>query len=912
MGQKILLVDGNSLIFRAYFASAYGNKKILTTSTGIPTNAVYAFTNMIVNLLTQRLYFDVKVAFDKGKKTFRHQKMVDYKAGRAKTPDELLEQLPIARELLDAAGIEWFELDDYEADDIIGALDKYIEKKMPDTDVEILTSDKDMFQLISERTKILIPNSGTSDLTEFGLKELKERWLCTPEQVPDLKGLMGDASDNLKGVPGIGEKTATKLIQNYGSLEEIYENIDQISGATHKKLIDGHDSAFLCREIATIETTFTIPNLKFQKFVISLNAFNDFLLKYEMFSIIKRLGLKIEKQKKEHQKLKVKILKQWSPEYEATNNAIYVQTIDDNYHRGKIIGIGISNEKGIFYLDRPALKVQLSFFEDNTLTNNFDETLNQFLKNPKLKKQTYDVKKTLTLLNNANYQCAESSFDFDLMIAGYALDANVTSSLPNYLNLLSKSFKLSPDEEVFGKGVKKTANLDLDVKAGFIGQKADYIRQSQELIEKKLKSNNQWNLYQKIDFPFLFVLQSMEKNGVLINQKELSKQTKTVLTKIQKIEVQAKLLLQDILNKEEVENFNLSSPKQLQKLLFHDLQLPNLDKGSTGKEVLEKLVSAHPIINLILEHRKYSKLYSTYLKGFEKYIFPDGRVHTIFNQTLTNTGRLSSIEPNLQNISIRDEEQKQVRKIFVATPDAEFLSFDYSQIELRVLAQLAPEKKLIQFFNEGHDVHNQTARELYSLTTDDQVSAEMRRTAKIFNFGIIYGLSDYGLAKDLNISIPAAKLLIQKYYQEFPDILDFKERTIAFAKTNGFVLTAANRKRNIPELSEKNNYLVRQFGERIAVNMPVQGTAADLLKVAMINIFDQLKKQKFQTKIVGQIHDEIIFEVPKTELKKITPMIQKEMELAYEKLLVLVGKKEELKIKLAVTSGVGKNWLELK
>ncbi|ATZ18578.1 DNA polymerase I [Williamsoniiplasma somnilux] len=903
--KKILLIDGNSLIFRAYFASAYTGT-ILKTTFGTPTNAIFSFANMITSLLNKGEYYDVKVAFDKGKHTFRHDKLENYKSGRLQTPEELVVQFPLVREMLDSAGIDWFEIENFEADDIIGAIDKFIENNIEDATVEILTSDKDMFQLISDKTKILIPISGTSDLKEFGLKELKEKWNIVPEQVVDLKGLMGDTSDNLKGVSGVGEKTAIKLINEFLTVEGIYQNIENIKGALKQKLINDKDSAFLCKEIAIIRTDFYIDNLQIRKLNITTSSFIDFLNKYEMYSLTNRMQNRAEKIN-DIKKHEYKILEKWDTSYECKKNYIFVESLEENYHNGTILGIGITNEKGSYFLKvQKKQEQQLNFFEDLTV-NFFDQIFNTFLKNEKVKKYTYDVKKTVTLLKNFGYEINYDSFVYDMMIAGYVLDSNLKSSFTNYLKLASTELNIEEDEFIYGKGAKTNKEIDDEIKFEFISKKSSLIMQTYNDIIKKLKNNNQYDLYSSIDFPFWKVLFSMEQNGVMIDKTELNNQTYNTLQKLNEIENEMRNILGDIIPL----SFNFSSPKQMQKLLFEDLKLSDVSKGSTGKDILEKIYDQHPVVPLMLKYRKLSKLYSTYLKGFEKYIFEDKCVHTIFNQTLTNTGRISSIEPNLQNISIHDLDQKEVRKIFVVRNSSTFYSFDYSQIELRVLAQMAPERQLLSIFANNGDVHEATARKIFSLDENQIVEPEMRRVAKVFNFGIIYGLSDFGLANDLNISIPEAKNIIQKYYESFPDILEFKKRIIKFANDNGYVATIANRKRIINELKSL-NYQVRQFGERVAVNMPIQGTAADILKVAMIDIYSEIIKNNYKTKMIAQIHDEIIFEIPEIELNIVPKIIKDKMINAISKMFGLLNTNQIANVELKVSQAIGKNWFELK
>ncbi|ATZ16452.1 DNA polymerase I [Entomoplasma freundtii] len=909
MTKKILLIDGNSLIYRAYFANAYRTKTILKTSQGIPTNAVYSFINMLLGLLKKESYCDIKVAFDKGKKTWRHQKMPDYKGNRQQTPPELISQLPLAQEFLDSANIDWFAMDKYEADDLIGTIDRYLEKHCPDYEIDILTSDKDLFQLITPKTKLLVPNSGTSDLTTFGLEELKAKWNCRPCEVPDIKGLMGDPSDNLKGVNGIGEKTAIALIGEYGSLENIYDHLDALRPSVREKLIKDKESAFFTREMATIDTDFAVPDLKFKTLNLNMAELGKFLTKYEMVSIFKRLGLTTEKVNPSAN-FDVQIVDHWESKFEDEENNLFVQNLEDNYHHGKIIGVAWSNKKGNFYWDWSQINApkQLSFFEDQVLAPQIDEAFARFLLNTRCLKNTYDIKKTLTLLKNAGYKFAEKSFIYDMMVASYDLDPLVKANFPDHLSMVEENLAFLTDEEFFRGSTRQVRNLEINEKAKFIGEKAYLIGQTKTKILEKLKSANQLVIYEKIDYPFIFVLYSMEQTGIEIDVTELREQTQNIKNNLDQLERQMDQILGPELKSRHI---NYGSPKQLQDLLFEILKLPNLAKGSTGHEVLVQLVDEHPIIKPLLEHRKFSKIYNTYLLGFDKYIFPDKKIHTIFNQTLTSTGRISSGEPNIQNISVRDEDQKQVRKILVSAPGSEFYSFDYSQIELRVIAQVAPEPNLLKIFKDHGDVHEETARKIFNLKPNEPVTREMRRQAKVVNFGIIYGLSPYGLSKDLNISVSEAKKIIDSYYANFPAIAQYREKVINLAKTTGYAENVVHRQRRIPELASA-NYHLKQFGERVAVNTPLQGTSADILKVAMNNIYTDLQKNDRQTMMVAQIHDEIIFSIPNEEVKLVVPMIKTKMEHAFIDLLDLVNQGHLISIALEVSESHGKNWLELK
>ena len=902
--KKILLVDGNALIFRAYYATAYRGGNLLKTTTGIYTNAVFSFVNMLTSLIERNDYYDVKVAFDKGKHTFRHDQLVDYKAGRQKTPDELIQQFPIAREFLKAANIDYFEMDDYEADDLIGSMAQQIYHENQTYLIEILSSDKDLFQLINDRTFVLVPHSGTSDLEVFDTKALNEKWACTPTQVPDLKGIMGDPSDNLKGVAGIGEVGAKKLIHEYGSLENIYAHIDEIKGKNKERLINDKESAFLCRDLATIEKNIYIEGFQVRKLNLTINPLLDFLKKYEMKSIVRNLTTTADHINQELV-IEYELIDQWSSDFNADNTSIFVESLDSNYHDGQIIGIGISNQKGNFFFNFFA-DSQLDLF---SLTSeqkvNYDQEFDQFLQS-NFAKETYDVKRTLVLLENMGYHPNYESFNYDMMSACYLLDPNITSTFSNHLAMISPDLSIDQDALFYGKGMKKTSEIDLNKKGDFIVKKAVYLQKVKPLVLEKLANNNQLTLLKEIDYRLTFVLLRMERHGVLIDQDQLKVQIKFAQKRIKEIELEIREILGDVIDA----SFNLSSPKQVGELLYDTLKLTNKKKRSTNREALEELLSEHAVVGHILEYRKWTKLESTYLSGFVKYIHDDSRVYTIFNQTLTSTGRLSSMEPNLQNIATREPEQRDVRKIFVVDEGYTFYSYDYSQIELRVLAQMAHEEHMLEIFAKNGDIHAESASRIFHVE-QSQVDKEMRRVAKVFNFGIIYGLSAFGLSKDLRIGYKQAQELIDRYYEVFPAIKTFKDKTIAFANQEGYVETMSTRRRYLPELKSGVRFQ-KEFGERAAVNMPIQGTAADLLKIAMINIDQEFQESELTSFMSCQIHDEIIFSLKDEEIKQAKQIITKHMDEAFIKLKSIFCPKEVIEVKLITSESKGKNWAQLK
>ncbi|WP_434341722.1 DNA polymerase I [Mycoplasma putrefaciens] len=908
--KKILIIDGNSLIFRAYYATAYSTNQNLQTTTGIPTNAVFSFINMLISVLSSRGSYDhLFVAFDKGKKTFRHEMLQEYKAGRQQTPDDLIKQLPIVREFLTSANIQWFEQEGVEADDLVGTIVKLAEKQFDDVKIEILSSDKDMYQLISDKTICIVPKQGVSILDEIDKNQLFDLWNIKPHQVVDFKAIVGDSSDNLKGVSGIGPKGACKLLLDFESLENIYHNLALISPAIRKKLENDQQIAFLCKQLATIKTDVEIRDFEFKKIELNLANIKKFLNHYEMRSLHNKFNFisdnDLDKEPVQEQ-YNLQIIKNWSKEYEDKQNFVYVETLEENYHQGEIIGIAISNTKGNFYLDFKKQAQQLSIFDDQ-INNGIDQSLENFFKNDQLEKITYDIKRTTYLLKNAGYDIYVTNFNFDFMVACYSLNAFVQSELEHQIKLINPDIYLESNVEIFGKGVKKNPNIDLNLKASYISKKSNTLKENFNKLIEKLKETNTLKLYYKIDHLLIEVLYLAERQGISIDRQELKLQTNQILEKLQRLEIDMRDLLKGLIDKD----FNFASPKQIQELLFEKLELPNLDKNTTSKEVLEKLLPFHPIVSMLLEHRKFSKLYSTYLKGFEKFIYDDNKIHTIFNHTLTNTGRLSSTDPNIQNISIQDEDQKQVRKIFVASKDKTFLSFDYSQIELRVLAQMSKEPVLIKTFNQQKDIHDQAARLIFNISESQSVLPEQRRMAKVFNFGILYGLTDYGLANDLNVDINSAKRMIEDYYRSFPGLLAFKQSQIDKAKQNKYALTLTNRKRNILELDSK-QYLVRKFGERIAVNMPIQGTASDILKVAMISIFKELKAKNLDAVMIAQIHDEIILEVDLNQVPEVKEIVVRNMNSALKDMIAWLNIDDQAVISLQVSQSQAKTWYQLK
>lgn len=867
--KKVLLIDGNSLLFRAFYATAY-NDKLLKSLNGTPINAVYAFANMLNKILKTNNYYSIIVAFDKLKRNFRHDLLINYKYGRNKMPNELIIQFPIVKEFLDSYKIPYLEKEGYEADDLLGYLAKVAEQEK--FNVDIFSSDKDLYQLITDKTNILVPRQGNV-ANVINKNFLMSKWGIEPLQIPDLKGLMGDSSDNLKGVPGIGEKKAIKLIKKYNSIENLYNNISDIKGNLQQNLLNNKAAALLCKKIATIFCNIDLNKFIFTPFFPNKNTLIQFYLKYNMNSFIEKLFN--NKYFLQNSNLTVKVIEKWQSEFNEDNTTVYLELLNENYHISEIIGFGIVNSKGVFYFDYINAK--------------HDKIWHQFLNNKKYQKLTYNAKSLIVVLARDNIFIQNISYD--MMLAGYVYNSNVKNSLHNYINLFDKK-QILTDKLFYGKGIKKQIPSDVIKLSQFIGEKASYIHKLKSKIIKLLKINQQYYLYYNIELPTSFALANIEINGVKIDQYELDKQTLRIKEIVQELNYKINYIAQ--------KKINPNSPKQISKLLYQDISLPDRKNGSTAQEILKKIKSNHIIIPKILDYRKYQKLYSTYLKGIKKYIFIDGKIHTIYKQTLTNTGRLSSVEPNMQNISIRDKIQKEVRKIFIVSkPDNVLLSCDYSQIELRILAHMSKDQKLISAFNKNEDIHTNTAIKIFNLTKNE-ITSNIRRNAKIINFGIIYGISNFGLANDLNISISKAKTIINNYYQQFPTIKDFIENQIEFCKQNGFVTTIFNRKRYVPEIDDC-NYMHREFGKRIAINMPIQGSAADIIKIALKNIDQEFLKLNLKSKIIAQIHDELIFEIPRSELFKVKKIIKTLMENS-----------TKLNVNLIVDMKIGTNWYDLK
>ena len=856
--KKVILVDGNNLLFRSYYATAYSGN-LMKNSKGFPTNALYGFSNMLNKIIKDEKPEYMIVAFDKGK-TFRHEKYSEYKGGRIKTPDDLVLQFKPSRELTNALGIKCFEIDNYEADDIIGTYARMIDED-PEYEGLIVSSDKDLLQLISPNVKVKLLK--THDYIMMDEEEFKKTYGLEPIKMIDIKGLQGDPSDNIPGVKGIGEKTALKLLQEYGSVEGIYENIDKITGATKQKLIDGKKEAFDSKDIATIykevEVPYSLEELKIGERTSNLREIYEDL---EFYSFLKDVKEVKEEPKEE---IDVKIVTNLNELELEKEISIFIECDNTNYHDAELLGVSIYDGKHAYYMNK-----------DLFITSNI---LNDHIVN------TYDAKKNIVLLNK--YGIKFDNYEYDSMIAAYILNYNVKDDAA----YLSSNFGY--ECTLFSELMKKDLTDELLSKEGII--KAKFIHDTKSKFIKEMEEEKSIDLFKNIEMPLTKVLASMEIEGVKVDLDVLNKMG-------EKLEERLSVLEKEIYEIAGLE-FNIQSPKQLGEVLFDKLGIPYPKKKktsySTSREILDKIVDLNPIVEKIIDYRTLAKLHSTYIEGIKKAVKEDSHLHTIYTQTLTRTGRLSSIEPNLQNIPIRFEEGKLIRKAFIPESDSVFISSDYSQIELRLFAHMSNDKNMIEAFKSGIDIHTKTAMDIFHVDKD-KVTKNMRRQAKAVNFGILYGISSFGLAEDIGTDFKTAKEFMDTYLDTFPTIREYNEKVVEDAYKNGYVLTIMNRKRKIDELNNT-NYIIRQQGERIAQNTPVQGSAADILKKAMIEIYEEFNKKKLKSKMILQIHDELIFNVITEELEEVKKIVKDKMENVYK-----------LNVPLVVDIEEGKNWYDAK
>lgn len=850
--KKIILVDGNNLMFRSYYATAYtGN--FMKNSKGDPTNALYGFVSMINKIIEEEKPEYMVVAFDIGK-NFRHEKYEQYKAGRIETPEELKVQMPKAKVLLDAMGIKHIEVENYEADDIIGTISKmaYDDKEF---DALIVSSDKDLLQLINEEVEVKLLK--TKGYIRYNPDSFEADYGIKPIRMIDLKALMGDPSDNVPGVKGIGEKTALKLLQEYGTLENIYENINRIKGALHDKLVNDKENAFFSKDICTICLEVPIKEkLEDLKYLGPTDKLEEIYTDLEFYSLLKKMPRKE---------------KNFTPDYKDFRNvseiknegiiSYFIECNNINYHLADILGMGLYDGKNAFYVPKDKIKEVLEYLKDN-------------------KKYTYDLKKNIVLLNDF-----KTNTIFDTMVAAYLLNLQIKEDLAVLMN------KEDIDVPFYEDAIKDEEKLKIAVT-----MKAKYIYETRDDLIKKLKLEDMYDLFNNIEMPLIPVLARMEINGIKCEKSVLDELHEETLDKLNE--------LSDKIYERAGEKFNISSPKQLGVILFEKLGFPYHKRVIAGKKystdagTLEKLIGIDPIIEYILEYRNLAKFNSTYLESLHNYILSDGKIHTIYKQTLTRTGRLSSMDPNMQNIPTRDENGRRVRKAFVPCNDM-FLCADYSQIELRVLAHISDSKELIEAFKSGEDIHTTVASDIFEVPKSE-VTKQMRRTAKAVIFGIVYGISGFGLGENLNLNPKEAKKFIDKYLDLYPGVKRYMDEIVEEAHMFGSVRTLFGRKREIEEL-QNSNYMIRNAGERIALNTPIQGTSADIIKMAMIKIDKIMEEKNLKSKMLLQVHDELIFDVKEEEKEIISEIVKNEMENI-----------TPLKVPLKVGMDYGKNWYDAK
>ena len=853
--KKVILVDGNNLMFRSYYATLYSGS-MMTNSEGFPTNALYGFVNMMNKIISEENPEYIMVAFDIGK-TFRHEKYDYYKGKRDETPEDLKKQFPVAKKILNAMGIKYFELAGYEADDIIGTFAKKVDEEAEFV-ATIVSSDKDLLQLISEDVDVKLLKQ--KDYIRMNREVFMNTYGLEPIKMIDLKSLMGDQSDNIPGVKGIGEKTAIKLLQTYSSLDGVYQNIENIKGTTKQKLITDKDNAYMSYDIATIYREVPIDtnldNIKYQNELTDelINIYNDL----DFHSLLRKTTNKTTSD----DKIKYNLIKDLNNIDINSDVAINIDLDNDNYHQANIIGVSIYNDNLAIYIKKEDL-VNTDFLN-------------------KISIYTYNYKKLYSVLTRNNLYTPICTFD--TLLAAYLLNYSVKDDIAYLAEKLDYPIKVSDKKEKLTEEEFIERSL----------KKAKFIYNTVSPLKDKLIENNQIDLLTNIEMPLSIVLAKMELTGIRIDKKQLEDMKEDIKIKIE-------LISKDIYNYAGHE-FNISSPKQLGEVLFDELKLPYAKKNKTGyvtdANVLGKLIE-YPIIKQILEYRLLNKLYTTYIEGILNATQPDGKIHTIYTQALTRTGRLSSIEPNLQNIPIRNEFGRLIRKAFIPEENSQIMSSDYSQIELRIFAHLSNTKELIEAFNNKMDIHTKTAMDIFKVP-DYAVTKNMRRQAKAVNFGILYGISPYGLAEDIGISPKEAKAFIDTYFKTYPGIKDYMNKEIEEAHKNGYVKTIMNRTRNIEELSSS-NYMQRSMGERMALNTPIQGSSADILKKAMIEIDEKFKEENIKSTMLLQVHDELIFNVLNEEKEKVKNIVKETMEHTIK-----------LNVPLEVDIEFGNNWYDAK
>ena len=888
--QKLLLIDGNSVAFRAFYA-LYRQLENFRNPEGLHTNAIYTFKNMLDVLLNDVKPDHVLVAFDAGKTTFRNNMYADYKGGRQKTPGELSEQLPYIQELLHDLGISTYELENYEADDIIGTFSRIGEKN--GFDVTIVTGDKDLTQLATEKTTVMVTKSGVMNLEAYTPEHMKEVNGVTPTEFIDMKALMGDNSDNYPGVTKVGPKKASQLVQEYGSVENLYDHIDEMKQSKLKEnLLNDKDKALLGKKLATIDcqTPVTIGIDDIKRKDVDYPKLRRFYEKMNFRKFLSELdpsAADSENQNDENEKVLMEYTELTKDNLakvdakEGDTIVFYLGMLGPNYHLADFVGFAVKIA-GQIYVSRDVDLLK-------------EQNLQHLLEDEKIKKDVFDLKRTTVGLNRLGIHA--HGIDYDMLLASYLINNENNSDDMAEVCRMYGNNSVRSDLDVYGKGKSEQIPEDDKVLFNHLATKAEAIESLKETLLAKLKEHEQDDLFASIEIPVARVLAKMEINGIKVLPDTLTQLQDEFAGELSKMEKE--------IYEEAGEEFNINSPKQLGHILFEKMGLKPIKKTKTGYstsvDVLNQLKDENPIIEKILSYRQIAKIQSTYVNGLLDVIQKDGRVHTRYLQTLTATGRLSSVDPNLQNIPTRTEEGKQIRKAFVPSqPDGYIFSCDYSQIELRVLAQVSGDEQMQEAFRTGYDIHAHTAMRIFHLKSTDEVTPLMRRRAKAVNFGIVYGISDYGLSKNLNISRKQAKEFIDNYFEQYPQIKDYMDKAVKVAREKGYAETIMHRRRYLPDIHAK-NFNVRSFAERTAINSPIQGSAADIIKIAMINMQQKLDEMHLKTKMVVQVHDELIFDVPKDELETIKKIVPEVMQSAVR-----------LDIPLVADSGYGHNWFDAK
>ena len=882
MEKRLIIIDGNSIINRAFYALPD-----MSNSEGLKTNAIFGFVRMMFKIIEDYQPTHMSVAFDKKAPTFRHKQYADYKAGRKKMPDELAQQLQPLKDLLDKFNINRLELEGYEADDLIGTVARLGEEN--DFKVYIVTGDKDAIQLASHKTTTLITKKGVGEVEEYNYNSVLERYEMTPTQFIDLKGLMGDKSDNIPGVPGVGEKTGIKLLKQYSTIENLIEHTDELKGSIKKKIEENKDLALMSKELATIITNVPIE-VKLEDLEYGDYNKDDVVEKFKEFgftSLITKL-LDIEGGEttiKEEIDLKIEHL---------DNVEDFIKKAEENK---KVIIDVIGKEGNI--LDKRVLYVFLSLDGNEIYYVNEDELpqIKTLLSNPEIKKHGYDLKEDYILLKP--YEIELNAMDFDITIAEYLIDSKSSTSYEcSAIAMKYLTRKIKSKEDLLGKGAKakKFDEIEFDELSAYIGDILNTVNGVYPKMEENLKETEMDGLFYHVEMPLVEVLGSMEYIGMKVDKDQLNELKEKFTTIINELENEIFELAG--------EPFNINSPKQLGVVLFEKLGLPVIKKTKTGystnAEVLEKLRDKHEIIDKITEYRQIVKLNSTYVEGLLKIINPKtGRIHSSFNQTITTTGRISSTEPNMQNIPVKTEMGRDIRKVFVADDNCKLVDADYSQVELRVLAHMSGDENMIDAFKHGEDIHSKTASQIFDVDIKD-VTSKQRIEAKAINFGIIYGKTDFGLSQDLNIPVATAKAYIDSYFNKYPKIKEFMDEAVESATETGYATTILNRRRYIPEI-KASNFIVRNQGKRFAMNAPIQGSAADIIKVAMVNVYNKLKENNMKSKLILQVHDELIVEAVDEELEMAEKIVREEMENA-----------QSMDVKLDVDLNTGDSWYETK